>query len=144
MLLFRVGWAKPLDVDARQFRVRTGSLLALGAPFLALLALASVALLLRPLALRLVAGNAAFTASALLAATSDAATRSAVLSLLPVPPLLGINWLTATGRPQWSGAFYSSAARTVGGLLVLALLFSGWLEPVFRWAAATLHTLLGY
>lgn len=143
LLLFRAGWSKALDVDARTFRSRSGSVTALLVPVFALLLLGVIAIMLRATAFRLIAGNAAFTVASLLAASYEASVRSAVLALLPMPPLLGAHWLTAI-RPELTPRLKSSGARLVGGLVVLVLLFTGVLEPILRWSTSAMRTLLGY
>jgi len=142
-LLFRAGWIKPLDVDARLFRHRSRSLLALLLPILATAALAATLLVLRPLALRSIGGNAALTVSTLMLTTHEMAVRSSLLALLPIPPLLGTYLLTLV-KPTLGPLLNRSGWRWLGGIVVLGSLAAGVLEPALASGASLLRGLLGY
>lgn len=143
LLLFRAGWVKPLDVDARRIGSRAGAVLALLAPTLALLAFGALGLALRPAALQLVGGSAGIALSTVMATTFQLAARSALLGLLPLPPLLGAYWLLAA-NPDASPFLSSARARLVGGLVVAVALFLGLLEPFLVGGTRFLLNVLGY
>jgi len=98
LVLFGLGWTKPVDVDPREFRIgRAGAVLVVlaGAAALLLVALLLDAAVLP--ALTTLPHTAALTTAAFLREASSLAIWLALLSLVPVPPLAGGLLLSALG-----------------------------------------------
>jgi Zn-dependent protease len=143
-IFFRVGWIKPLDVDATAFRSpRMGAAMVVLVSSLAMAGFAGACLFLRPLALALLGGGPSFAASLLLDITSEVAATAAVLNLLPIPPLVGGLWWAFVwpGGADWARL---PRARHVGTLVIVAALLSGYATPPVRAAAAGLRRALGF
>ncbi len=114
VIVFGLGWAKPMDIDAREFRIgRIGIVLVVLAGFTGLLVLAALLDALILPALTLLPHAAALSAAAFLRAASSLAIWFALLGLLPVPPLTGGLLL---------GAFGIRVSRPVQSILVAVLL----------------------
>jgi Zn-dependent protease len=98
MILFGLGWAKPVDVDARRLRHgRLGPIVVVLAGCLALLLLAAgLAALVVP-ALTALPHTAGLGTAAFLRQAANLAIWAALLSLVPVPPLAGGIVLDAFG-----------------------------------------------
>lgn len=90
LILFGLGWTKPVDVDARHFRIRRiGIVVVILAGFAGLIAMAALlAALIRP-ALTTLPHTAALTTAAFLETASGLSVWFALLSLVPIPPLTG-------------------------------------------------------
>lgn len=129
-LFFRVPWIPRLDVDVTKLRGGVGGALVVVVSASVALSLVSLAALgLRSLLSTVLPGDAALVASALLNATADMAIVTAVLQLLPLPPLVGALW--APWAARWPHAWNGTAMRWVGiGIIVMASLTG--LLP--RWA----------
>lgn len=98
LVLFGLGWPKPMAVDAQEFRIgRAGILLVILAGFAALLLTAALLDALVAPALTTLPDSAALTASAFLREAVAVALWFALLSLVPIPPLTGGLLLTAFG-----------------------------------------------
>jgi hypothetical protein len=98
MILWGYGWARPVAIDAGQFRVgRVGVLLVVLAGFVALLLLAAILAALVLPALTTLPHAAALTTAAFLRVASSLSIWFALLSLVPVPPLTGGLLLGAFG-----------------------------------------------
>ena len=117
MIIFGLGWGKPMDIDAGQLRTGLiGVVVIILAGFLGLLATAALLdALVRP-ALTALPHTAALTTAAFLRTAASLAIWFALLSLVPVPPLTAGLLLGALGirvpRP----------AQTVfAGLLLVAV-----------------------
>jgi len=143
-VFYRVTWMRPLGADPREFkRPLLGSALLVAAGTLAALALAFLALLARPLVLRMIGSNAGFTAAALLDNTFEVAAATALLNLVPLPPLLaGVLWGAAGGRARELAE--RPATRVIGTVLVAVLLVSGAAAPVFATWWRFLRGLAGF
>src|SRR5690606_34841666 len=89
----------------------------------ALLALAVVMLFARPLALRALGPSVSFTTAALLDATFEVATATALLNLLPLPPLLGGLWWSVMGDRAAQLAA-TPRTRIIGTVIVAAILLT--------------------
>lgn len=126
LIVFGLGWAKPLDVDARQFRIgRTGVVAVILAGFVGLLVTAALLdALIRP-ALTTLPHTAALTTAAFLRVASSLSLWVALLGLVPVPPLTGGLLLNAFGL---------RLSRQAQGFLAVALLVAV--------AAGVVHQLL--
>lgn len=144
MLFFRGGWMRPLAIDSREFtRQRHGALLVIASATVSLVALAVLAHTARQFALRLFDFDVGITVSTILLAISDLAVGTAVLGLLPIPPLLGSLWW-CVARP---GAERLSARPRVvlaGYAVLVVVLLSGVMTPVFRTLSAALARLFGF
>jgi len=89
-LFFRCAWIKPVDVDRSILKGGWLGRILVVLGSCALLALASaVALALRAAAARYIPGNAGITVGLLLATFSDLAVVTALINLLPAPPMVG-------------------------------------------------------
>lgn len=143
-VFYRATWMRPLDLDPRESkRPLAVTLSVMVAGTLALLALAAVAIYLRPLVLRAVTSNAGFAAAALLDNTFEVATATAVLNLLPLPPLLaGSVWGALGERPRELAA--RPTTRIVGTVVVGAVLLSGLAGPLFASLWRSLRALAGF
>jgi hypothetical protein len=107
LVLFGLGWAKPVAIDAQLFRIgRWGIVVVILAGFVGLL---GVAVLLQALilpALTMLPYTAGLTTSAFLRAASDLSIWFALLALVPIPPLTaGLLWplfgLRIPQKAQW-------------------------------------------
>lgn len=88
LILFGLGWAKPVDVDQGELRTgRAGVLVVLLAGFSGLLLTAALLDALVLPALTTLSYSAGLTAGAFLRASSELAIWMALLSLVPIPPL---------------------------------------------------------
>ena len=98
LIIFGLGWAKPMAIDAGQFRIgRIGIVIVILAGFIGLLVTAALLDALILPALTTLPHTAALTTAAFLRAASSLSIWFAVLSLLPVPPLTGGLLLSAFG-----------------------------------------------
>ena len=98
MVVFGLGWAKPVDIDAGQLRGgRIGILAVILAGALGLLALAVIFAALVLPAVTTLSHTAALTTAAFLRAASSLSIWVALFSLVPVPPLAGGMLLGACG-----------------------------------------------
>ena len=98
LVIFGWGWAKPVEVDARQLRIGPiGIVMVVLAGFLALLLTAALlAAVVRP-ALTTLPHTAGLTTAAFLRSASSLTIGFALLSLVPVPPLAGGMLLASFG-----------------------------------------------
>ncbi len=107
MIIFGLGWAKPMVIDAGQFRIgRIGILVVILAGFAGLLVTAVVLDALILPALTTLPHTAALTTAAFLRAASSLSIWIALLGLVPIPPLTGGLFLNAFGirvsrQAQW-------------------------------------------
>lgn len=137
LVFFGLGWAKPVAVDAGQFRIgRIGIVVVILAGFIGLLLTAALLdALIRP-ALTTLPQNAALTTAAFLRVASSLSIWFALLSLVPIPPLTGGMLLDTFGL---------HVSRTVQGILA-ALLFGavalGVVRQVLEPAQAVLARLI--
>ena len=98
LILFGLGWGKPVAVDAAQFRIgRIGIAVVILAGFLGLLVTAALLDALILPALTTLPHTAALTMAAFLRAAGSLAIWFALLSLIPIPPLTGGMLLHAFG-----------------------------------------------
>lgn len=90
LILFGLGWTKPMAIDARQFGIgRIGIVVVILASFVGLLITAALLAALIVPALLALPLTAALTAAAFLRAASSLAIWFALLGLIPIPPLTG-------------------------------------------------------
>lgn len=107
LIIFGLGWAKPMAIDARHFRIgRIGMVVVILAGFIGLLVTAALLDALILPALTTLPHTAALTTAAFLMAASSLSIWFAVLSLVPAPPLTGGLLLNAFGirasrQAQW-------------------------------------------
>lgn len=107
LIIFGFGWAKPMAIDARQFRIgRFGIVVAILAGFVGLLVTAALLDALILPALTTLPLTAGLTTAAFLRAASSLSIWFALLSLIPIPPLTGGMLLNAFGirvsrQAQW-------------------------------------------
>ena len=107
LIIFGIGWAKPMAIDARQFRIgRFGIVVAILAGFVGLLVTAALLDALILPALTTLPLTAGLTTAAFLRAASSLSIWFALLSLIPIPPLTGGMLLNAFGirvsrQAQW-------------------------------------------
>mgnify|MGYP006976744152 CR=1 FL=1 len=143
-IFFRVTWIRPLGIDTREFkRPLVGALLVVVGGSVALLMLALITLYLRPLVLRALSSNVGFTAAALLDNTFEVAVATAVLNLVPLPPLqAGTIWGVLGEGPRELAA--RPATRVAGTVLIAAVLVSGITAPSFALLWRTVRALAGF
>lgn len=121
-VLFQVIWTAPLAI--RLERPGKAGWRAIALPLAVALVLAVtaiIALALRPMALRLAGDQAGLGLASALAAVYHVSIRSALVNLLPIPPLLGTCALTAWSRRRatwWERGW----VRWIGAGMVLVLL----------------------
>ncbi len=107
LIIFGFGWAKPMAIDARQFRIgRFGIVVAILAGFVGLLVTAALLDALILPALTTLPLTAGLTTAAFLRTASSLSIWFALLSLIPIPPLTGGMLLNAFGirvsrQAQW-------------------------------------------
>lgn len=107
LIILGLGWAKPIDVDARQFRIgRSGVVVVVLAGFVGLLVTAAVLDALILPALTTLPHTAGLTTAAFLRAASSLSIWFALFSLIPIPPLAGGLLFNAFGihiapQAQW-------------------------------------------
>ncbi len=98
LVVFGLGWTKPVDVDARQFRIgRVSALVVVAAGFVALVITAALLAALILPALTVLPHTAALTTAAFLRFATDLCVWIALFSLIPIPPLTGGMLLEAAG-----------------------------------------------
>ena len=107
LVIFGFGWAKPIAIDARQFRIgRIGGVVVVLAGFAGLLVTTALLGALVLPALTTLPHTAALTTAAFLRTASDLSIWFALLGLIPIPPLTGGLLLNAFGirvsrQAQW-------------------------------------------
>jgi hypothetical protein len=130
LVLFGLGWQKPMAVDAQEFRIgRAGILAVILAGFVALLLTAVLLDALVAPALTTLPDSAALATSAFLREATSVSLWFAMLSVVPIPPLTGGLLLTAFGvhisrQAQWILAILLLAAVAFGVVREL-------LEPIY-------------
>jgi Zn-dependent protease len=136
-IVFGLGWTKPVDVDAGEFRIgRVGILAVILAGFAGLLILAVLLdALVRP-ALTTLPLTSGLTTAAFLRAATDLSVWFALLGLIPIPPFTGGLLLTAFGIRV------SPQARWILAVLLLVLVATGLVREVLAPAQALLASLL--
>lgn len=143
IVFFRAGWMRPLEVDSREFRTpRRGAAVVMIVSTTALIVLACVAHLGRQFALRFLTFDAGITVSTILSSISEVAVGTAVLGLLPLPPLLGSLWW-AVIRPGGESLARRPKVVLLGYVLVVAILLSGLFTPLLRWSTTAVQRLTG-
>jgi len=107
LIIFGLGWAKPMAVDAGQFRIgRFGIIVVILAGFVGLIVTAALLDALILPALTTLPHTAALTTAAFLRAAGSLSIWFALLGLIPIPPLTGGLLLNAFGirvsrQAQW-------------------------------------------
>jgi hypothetical protein len=107
LVLFGLGWSRPVAVDAQQFRGGVGAVIVvILAGFIGLLAMAALLNGLILPALTMLPLTAGLGVAAFLRAASSLAIWCALLSLIPIPPLTGgLLWrafgIAIPQRAQW-------------------------------------------
>lgn len=125
LVLFGLGWPKPMAIDAGEFRVgRAGILAVVIAGFVALLLAAALLHALVAPALTTLSDSAALATAAFLREAVTLSIWFALLSLLPIPPLTGGLLLTAFG------ARISQQARWILTALLLVAIATGVLRDL--------------
>lgn len=139
LILFGVGWSKPMAIDARHFRIgRVGFVVVVMAAFVATLVAAVVLLLLILPVLTVLPYTAGLTTAAFLRVAAQLCIWFALFNLLPIPPLTGGHLLATIkirvpNRAYWVFAIGLMAAAATGivrqllapGYALLAPLISG-------------------
>lgn len=144
IIFFRVGWIRPLDFDSREFaRPRIDGLIVIAISSLAMLLVATAALFARQIVFRTFEISAGLAITGVLSAAADIAVRSAMLGLLPIPPLMGV-LLWSAARPGSESHAKESRVKVVGVVAVVALLLSGWIAPLLAWGSLAFRQLLGF
>ncbi len=143
LILFGFGWAKPMAIDARQFRIgRVGIVVVVLAAFAAILVTAVLLLLLILPLLTVLPYTAGLATAAFLRVAAQLCVWFALFNLLPIPPLTGGHLLAAINigvpnRVYWVFAIGLMAAAATGivrkllapGYALLAPLISGGTLP---------------
>jgi hypothetical protein len=141
-VFFRVTWIPRLDVDVGRLRgTWMGALVMVATGSALLVVLSATSLLLRPLVVSVLRGSAALTVNSVMGSVADIAVLTAVVHLLPLPPLAGEAW-APWGR-KWKG-WRDPRLRWVGVLILLLWSMSG---LTTRYASTLLEawrTLLGF
>lgn len=107
LILFGLGWSRPVAIDAGQFhRGRGGMLVIILAGFTGLLVMAALLNALIVPALTMLPLTAGLATAAFLRAASSIFVWCALLSLIPIPPLtgglvLGAFGITVSQKAQW-------------------------------------------
>ena len=130
LLLTGLGWAKPVPVNARNFKnPKAGMAIAALAGPAANLLLALVVMVLFKLLLLL--GVLPFTLGLILVILIQITVQLAVFNLIPVPPLDGSRLLTALLPDR---AYYGLMRyeRIIMGVMMAALLFGVFDPPLYR------------
>jgi hypothetical protein len=135
VVLFGLGWTRPVDVDASQFRAgRVGIVAVVLAGCLALIALAAILAALILPALETLPYSYGLTTAAFLRSASSLSIWIALFSLVPIPPLTG-------GLvPGAFGVRVPGRARWILVVVLLAAIWSG----VARAALAPVHAALAW
>ena len=132
LILFGLGWTKPIALDAGLFRAgRAGLVLVVLAAFAALLATATLLLLLALPALTVLPDTAGLATAAFFRVAARLCIWFALFNLLPIPPLTGGHLLAAINvrlpnRIVWivtAGLVVGVATGIVGRLLAPAYAF---------------------
>lgn len=136
----RMGWIRPMDIDARALRGgRIGLVLCVIASLAVLPVVAALALALRPMAAGISDPLLARYAILLLASFAEIAVWTAIFNLVPLPPLTGGHLLAAVVP----GAAAAIARQdTIVSLGLAALLLLGGGERIARFAAPLARWLL--
>ncbi len=122
VVLFGQGWAKPVDIDAGQFRIgRVGIVFVVLAGFLGLLATAALLDALVLPTLTTLPQTAGLTTAAFLRLASDLSIWFALFGLVPVPPLAAGMLLEAAGirfrrEVRWALVFLLLVAVATGAV----------------------------
>lgn len=144
-VFFRVTWPRPLAVDPKELkRPLPGASVLVLISTASLIALAAVALVARPLALRLLAGSAGLALANLLSVTYEVAIATALFNLVPIPPLLGEVVVRAARPGRLADAWGRPSTRIAGTVAAAVLLASGAATPVFRTLWRVGRELLGF
>ncbi|MDZ7799285.1 MAG: hypothetical protein U5K81_00645 [Trueperaceae bacterium] len=135
MMLFRMGWIRPVDVRPKEARAgRWAPVGVVAGGMAALLLLAFAANALRPVALQLLSGNAGLTVSAALNTIVMTSLGTAVLNLLPLPPLAGgLLWRTVHTT---TAQRLESIARYIAIAVFVVLVTSGAVGVLNEWRTA--------
>jgi Zn-dependent protease len=133
MILFGLGWAKPVAIDARQFRTgRIGIVVVVLAGFVAVLVLAALfAALVRP-ALTTLPLTAGVGTAAFLRTAGSLAVWFALFGLVPIPPLVGGLLVEA------AGVRVSRQARGILAAALFVAVATGWARQLLGPAYAAL------
>jgi Zn-dependent protease len=132
-VVFRLGWTKPVALDAAALRFgRLGVALVALAGLAACLALGVILELFQRPALMLLAGNLGLSLAAFLEVAAGLCVSFALFNALPLPPLTGGHFLQALYPP--AGALFNRY-RAVCVILLAALIATGlaerMLSPIF-------------
>lgn len=127
LIVFGLGWTKPVAVDPGELRAGPAGLLAcVLAGFAALLALAAILALLTLPALTMLPHTAALTGAAFLRAAANLSIWCALFSLVPIPPLAGGMLWQAAGLKVPPKAIWLLSA------LLLAAVATGTAQSLIR------------
>jgi len=143
-VFYRVTWVRPLDVDFSSLkRPRLAPIVIVLASVVAMVALAALAVFLRQVVATRLVLTAALQVTAVLTATAEVALATAVIGLLPVPPLLG-SVLWGAVVPGAERHLRDRRVLIAGYALVLVLLVSGLALAVARSVWRGFFGLLGF
>jgi Zn-dependent protease len=135
LLLFGLGWARPVLIEASQLRAPRRDLMATTlTSLLAVLALGLAAYLLRPIAIAALPLGLGTGVTVTLEVTVNLAMRFAIFNLIPMPPLTGRYLLTALLPPATRGLIdkYMVQAAVVVAALIASDLLARLLDPPIR------------
>ena len=119
MILSGFGWGKAVAIDAAQLRIgRLGLVIAVLAGSAALLAVGMLILWLIVPLLTVLPYTAGITTAAFIRVTARLCVWTAILALVPLPPLAGAHFLSALGirLPQAAGLWIGIALLVVSAL----------------------------
>lgn len=139
VVMFSLGWIRPIAIDAARLRGgRLGLVAVVAAGCAATLALALFATTIRLPALTTLGDSAAMTVDAWCKITVELAVWFALFNLLPVPPLTGAHLLAAI-NPAWRVPDkYVTGFAVAWALAIIALPIERTLAPWFRLVSVAL------
>jgi hypothetical protein len=143
-IFFRTTWMKALDVDPTAFKApRLGAASIVIGSSVGMLLVSVAALALRPLVLSLLDGDGAIAVSGVLATTYEIGVATALLNLIPLPPLTGTLWL-ALVDPALVPRANRPRVRVIGSVVLVIGLLYGVVAPPLRSAASALRGVAGF
>lgn len=134
MLLFSLGWIKPIAVNPDGLsHSRRDLVLIVLAGSASVLLLVLLLQLVAPVVVTTMRGTGAFTAYSFITTTSVLAIWFALFNLIPLPPLTG-HYLLIAAAPGWRGRFdrYPQFWAILWALLIVTGVVVKLLEPVQR------------
>lgn len=134
VLLFSLGWIRPIAIDPRELRSRWAPVLVALAGIGSTIVLVLLLRLAAPLAVTQMEGSVSQGVSVFISNTIGLGLWFALFNLLPIPPLTGGLFLMAVAPRGWALGSRFQLYTTLGlVLLVVSNLASRILAPIHRW-----------